>query len=454
MVVEDELIVARDIAKTVERNGYKVIGIARTAEKALGLITEHRPDLVLLDIFLNGPMTGIDLAHRLNDLGIAFIYISANSNQQVLTAAKATNPYGFIVKPFREKDVVVAMEIAKYRFDNRAISQAHTTSEKRIFPSRSSSGLKGSYSNIVGQSAPMLKVFQLVDQVAPYDSSVLLLGETGTGKEGIARCIYEKSCRKNKPFIKINCAALPESLIESELFGYEKGAFTGAFTARAGKFEQAANGTMLLDEIGEMPLDMQSKLLRVLQEKEVQRIGSSATIKTDVRIIAATSRNLEKEVAEGRFRLDLYYRLHVFPIELPPLREREKDIILLAQYFIKDYAQKTGKQVYFMSDKSLQLLSNYSWPGNVRELQHLMERAVIMTNDETIDHEFIADFILSKKTAQPLTVTGEKEALIAALEQCRYKISGMGGAAELLHITPASMLGKLKKHGIRITYSS
>ncbi|MES1250387.1 MAG: sigma-54 dependent transcriptional regulator, partial [Chitinophaga rupis] len=454
-IVEDELIVARDIRKTLERNGYKVAGVARSAELALSMIEEERPLFVLVDIFLKGDRTGIDLAAQLNRLAIPFIYVSANSNQPVLEAAKKTNPYGFIVKPFREKDLLVTLEIARYRHEQNqqlqaalaaarsstaasssmataaassfssipatpstsspasipaaasgaasspaSISTPSSTpasssgasspvaSVSSVSPSRTAlypqQGRASFCNNIIGNSAAMLRVFNLIEQVAPFDTSVLLLGESGTGKEGVAECIFRQSRRSTKPVIKINCAAVPAGLMEAELFGYEKGAFTGASDRRAGKFELAHTGTMLLDEIGEMPLEMQVKLLRVLQEKEIQRIGSSTTIKTDVRVIAATSRNLEKEVAEGRFRLDLYYRLQVFPITLPPLRQRKEDIPLLLDHFIRVYAGKTGKPVQGAKDSVINSLVEYSWPGNVRELQHLVERSVLLASGNLI----------------------------------------------------------------------
>jgi transcriptional regulator with PAS, ATPase and Fis domain len=212
------------------------------------------------------------------------------------------------------------------------------------------------------------------------------MGESGTGKEVAASCIVEASGRKDKPFIKINCAAIPAQLMEAELFGYEKGAFTGAVKCKAGKLEMAAGGTVLLDEIGDMPLNMQAKLLRVLQEKELQHIGSTTATRINIRIIAATNRNLEQEAGEGRFRLDLYYRLHVFPITLPPLRERKEDIPLLAKHFVQYYSAKLGKQVIDVDKKALEKLAHYSWPGNVRELQHRIERAILLAKDNMV-HE-------------------------------------------------------------------
>ena len=459
LIVEDELIVARDIRKTLERNGYKVAGVAGSVEKALVLIKETAPWLVLIDIILKGTLTGIDLATQLNKDGIAFIYLSANSNQPTLEAAKITNPYGFIVKPFREKDLIVTIDIAKYRYENSRQLNEHKTSgtinHEKLNEGASNVKLSAPfYNDIIGQSAAMINVFNLIQQVAGFDTSILLLGESGTGKEGVARCIFEQSKRNKKPFIKINCSAIPNNLMEAEFFGYEKGAFTGANERKAGKFELASGGTMLLDEIGEMPVDMQVKLLRVLQEKEIQRLGSTVTIRVDVRIIAATSRNLEKEVAEGRFRLDLYYRLYVFPIMLPPLRERKEDIPLLAAYFVKKIASISGKYISGISNAGMENLMAYSWPGNVRELEHAIERSILVTKGNIINEILLPSAIPGKKTIvneSDITQSleeNEREFIIATLKKTNGKIRGPGGAAELLKIPPTTLHSKMKKLGI------
>jgi DNA-binding NtrC family response regulator len=465
VIVEDELIVARDLTKTLERNGYKIAGVATTVDKALILIEETKPCLVLVDIFLKGNLTGIDLAIQLNKKGIPFIYVSANSNQAVLETAKTTNPYGFIVKPFREKDLLVTIAIARYRYDNNKrlniggampiqpiIENAYIAKDETLpyILKDNSSFCNG----IIGKSDSMMQVFKLIQQVADSDTSVLLLGESGTGKEGVARCIFQQSKRRQKPFIKINCAAIPSALIEAELFGYERGAFTGATDRKAGKFESAHGGTMLLDEIGEMPVDMQVKLLRVLQEKEIQRIGSSNTIKIDIRIIAATSKNLEKEVAEGRFRLDLYYRLHVFPIVLPSLRERKEDIPELVSHFISQLSSKSGKTVTGITSNELQKLIYYDWPGNVRELEHLIERSILMTNGTTITSIQlpVTGNALSSLAAKENTIhslqQNEREHILTALKKSDGRIRGNGGAAELLGIPPTTLHSKMKKLGI------
>ena len=466
LIVEDELIVATDIRKTLERNGIKVIGIARSTEKALELAEKFQPTLALVDIFLKGPLTGIDLAKHLNKKGIPFIYVSANSNQQVLEAAKTTDPYGFIVKPFREKDLLVTIDIARYRHENKikiSDSVSAGESKRKQQPDKSVVGDQKKIStsgseNIIGRSAPMLHVFNLIQQVAPFDTSVLILGESGTGKEGVANSIVQQSRRKNKPYIKVNCAAIPGELIEAELFGFEKGAFTGASEKRIGKFEQAAGGTILLDEVGEITPEMQAKLLRVLQEKEIQRIGGDAVIRTDIRILASTSRVLEKEVGEGKFRLDLYYRLLVFPIHLPALRDRKEDIPLLTDYYLRYYANKMGKKIPALSGGSFQKLLQYKWPGNVRELQHMIERMILLDSNEIIpEMESVAirpqQPPANKETPHIKTLEEmEKDHILSVLNQCNFKISGKGGAAEILNLPPATLRLKMKKLGIRIGY--
>lgn len=467
LIVEDELIVARDLRKTLERNGFKVVGVARTAEKALQLVEDFNPSLVILDIFLKGDLTGIDVAEHLNKKNIPFVYVSANSNQQVLEAAKTTNPFGFVLKPFRERDLLVTIDIATFRHENNkkillaqssvSVDEA-TQRTSEIRPSLSAKPQFAGYENIIGKSAPMLKVFNLIQQVASFDSSVLILGESGTGKEGVANCIVRQSKRWNKPYIRINCAAIPAELMEAEFFGYEKGAFTGANDRRAGKFELAAGGTMLLDEVGEITPEMQAKLLRALQEKEIQRIGSNTLIKTDVRILAATSRILEKEVAEGKFRLDLYYRLLVFPIHVPALRERKEDIPLLAEHFIRYYSAKTGKQIKAVDPALMQKLLQYDWPGNVRELQHVMERSVLLSRSEILSEIVLpelASVLLEedKKGARTKTLEEiERDHILSVLKQCNYKIAGKDGAAEALSLPPSTLNSKIKKLGIKISY--
>jgi formate hydrogenlyase transcriptional activator len=305
------------------------------------------------------------------------------------------------------------------------------------------------FTEIIGSGKQMQKVYHLMSLVAESNSTVLILGETGTGKELIARAIHNASHRKDKLMIKVNCAAMPANLIESELFGHEKGAFTGATERRIGKFELANNSTLFLDEIGEMPLEAQVKLLRVIQERELERVGGKDTIKVDVRIIAATNRNLEEEVEAGKFRSDLFYRLNVFPIYLPSLRERMEDVEALANFFVVKYNKNNGKNISRIAPKALQQLHSYLWPGNVRELEHLIERSVLMATDNVLREVYLpkktdkndAEENIFNKSLEEM----ERLFIINALKRCNGKISGAGGAAEVLNIPGNTLHSKMKK---------
>ncbi|WPR77322.1 sigma 54-interacting transcriptional regulator [Algoriphagus sp. NG3] len=642
LIVEDEFAVANDLRQILEKAGYRVSGIAFTVAKAIEIKNQQKPDLVLLDILLKGEQTGIDLARILGEENIPFIYVSANTNSSILEEVKTTQPYGFIVKPFREKDVLIALEIAHYRHAHRievrvrkeqalqiALTDAFSGNEpwedrllkvtslfqKHIpfdyfiigfeknhlvdayrscsffrigkeeyqtiwienflqmtgltlkkyqeiqeqipemteaiyngaafeelcrrnpikqlisktfnmesnliiplktatngtfflsfFSRQPSTYLKehlyilerlrpslaltvdrlmafdqikklseqldqenkylleevktgANFEEMIGESSALVNVFKSISQVAPTDYTVLILGETGTGKELIARAVHNRSFRKGKALIKVNCAALPPQLIESELFGHEKGSFTGATEKRIGKFELAHGGTIFLDEIGELPIELQPKLLRVLQEREIERVGGKGPIPVDVRIIAATNRNLQDEIAAGRFRSDLYYRLNVFPVKLPPLRERNEDLMPLAMHFMKKISKKLGKSLTGISESSkLQMLS-YHWPGNIRELEHLLERAAIMATSPIIslvepllsepssDHELTTSENSSMPIVKP-QIKAEKDNILKALNIANFRIRGKGGAAELLDIKPTTLEAKMARLGI------
>jgi len=317
------------------------------------------------------------------------------------------------------------------------------------------------YTEIIGESTALKDTFRLIGQVAPSDSTVLILGETGTGKELIARAIHNNSSRKNKIMVKVNCAALPANLIESELFGHEKGSFTGATERRLGKFELANNGTLFLDEIGEMPVDLQVKLLRALQEREIERVGGKETIKVDVRIIAATNRDLELEITEGRFRNDLFYRLNIFPISLPPLRERKQDIEQLAMHFIKQFNKNCGKDINSISSKAMQELMDYNWPGNIRELEHLIERSVLLANGNVLKRLLLPsaeEQLQVKAQIEEFTLRtideNEKDYILKVLKHCSGRIAGPGGAAQILGVPPTTLNSKIKRLGIKREHST
>lgn len=307
------------------------------------------------------------------------------------------------------------------------------------------------FQEIIGGSDALKYVFYKVTQIAPTDTTALILGETGTGKELIARAIHSASSRKERPLVKINCASLPANLIESELFGHERGAFTGAFAKQTGRFELANGGTLFLDEIGELPLELQAKLLRVLQDKEFERLGGTKTIKADVRLISATNRNLEQEVREGRFRQDLWYRINVFPITLPPLRQRKEDIPLLVSTFVAKLSKRMGKVIRKVPEKVMDELQNYDWPGNIRELENIIERAVISSEGPvlTLADRLVARPSPSAQAAAKSLESLEREHIVGVLEETRWKIEGKDGAAVVLGLNPSTLRGRMRKLGIR-----
>ena len=312
--------------------------------------------------------------------------------------------------------------------------------------------LEYNYENIVGQSDGLKYVLYKVEQIAPGDTTVLILGETGTGKELVARAIHGLSPRKGRALVKVNCATLPENLIESELFGHEKGAFTGAHARQLGRFEVADGATLFLDEIGELPLELQPKLLRVIQDGEFERLGSSGTIKVDVRVIAATNRNLEEEVRRGRFREDLWYRLSIFPITVPPLRERTEDIAQLVDFFVTKISKRLGKSIENIPTSVMNALQNYQWPGNIRELENVLERAVINSSGPKLrlmDELMNSDNNQELKTTQKTLEEVERDHIVRVLEQTNWKVGGNNGAAEILGLNRSTLRARIRKLGIR-----
>ncbi|SDF60166.1 DNA-binding transcriptional response regulator, NtrC family, contains REC, AAA-type ATPase, and a Fis-type DNA-binding domains [Dyadobacter soli] len=448
LIVEDQFIEANNLKIILLKADYHVLPIARSVDDALAIIDRQVPDLVLLDIFLKGERTGIDLAHILKARGIAFVYLSANSDKSVFTAAKMTGPYGFLIKPFRERDVLAMLDIAWYHHSQKVMVKDNEAKPKKTSnnPVRDRELKK-----IVGESGAIQALLKNVETVADTNVPVLLLGESGTGKELIAKFIHELSERRSGKLIVVDCAAMPPHLVESELFGHEKGSFTGATEKRIGKFEQADGGTVFLDEIGELPLDLQVKFLRVLQEMEIEPIGGKRK-KVNIRILAATNRNLEEEMANGRFRMDLYYRLNIFPINLPALRDRKSDIMPLAVYFLEMNAAKFGKNITGFSDEVRQTLTHYDWPGNVRELENLIIRAILLCHGNQIGEVQVPGPSVTGETSKGLRVKtmteSERDHILAALRQCNWKIYGPGGAAELLAINGSTLKSRMKKLGI------
>jgi DNA-binding NtrC family response regulator len=374
LVVDDESHARNALGALLGDEGYEV-ETAADAFKALGKIEEQAPDLVLTDLQMPG-MTGVDLLRKLRENGdeVVVVLMTAFGDVQTAVAAMREGAADYLTKPLDmdRLTAVLTREMERLRLRREAGSLRARLAEKY------------SFQNIVGSSAPMQTVFKTVAQVAASKASVLIGGESGTGKELIAAAIHQRSPRATGPFVKLHCAALAESLLESELFGHERGAFTGAVGRRDGRFHQASGGTLFLDEIGEISPAVQVKLLRFLQEHEFERVGGNETIRVDVRVIAATNRDLKAEVARGRFREDLFYRLNVINIVMPPLRERPSDIPLLASHFLRKYAAENGKTITGFDDAALETLTGYGWPGNVRELENVVERAVVLCNGDRI----------------------------------------------------------------------
>jgi transcriptional regulator with GAF, ATPase, and Fis domain len=311
---------------------------------------------------------------------------------------------------------------------------------------------------MVGESDALRGALEAIGAVAPTNATVLIHGETGTGKELLARRVHIMSSRRTRPLVTVNCAALPATLLESELFGHEKGAFTGALSRTAGRFERAHGGSIFLDEIGELPLELQAKLLRVLQEREFERLGGTSPIRVDVRVIAATNRDLGEAVATGRFRADLYYRLHVFPVRVPPLRERKEDILRLAGHFVSRYAARFGRRIETISDRASRALLTHSWPGNVRELENVIQRAVILTRGSELELPDWTPTPPARMTSrdggvQTLEVV-QRNHIVSVLEITRWRVSGPRGAAKLLGLKPTTLAARMKKLGISRSTSS
>lgn len=374
LVADDEENICLLLKKMLGKQGYQVF-TARDGEEAVKKTGEFKPDLLIMDLKMPGK-DGLEALKVLKEMKSQTTVIMMTAHASIKTAVEAIKQgaYDYITKPFEMEEMLLLVE--------KALECRRLTEENSYLRQEpvEGTGLGG----IIGNGPKMQEVYHFIEQVAPTDAKVLILGESGTGKELVAKAIHFCSQRKSGPFVKVNCAALPETLLESELFGHEKGSFTGAINRKLGRFELAHRGTLFLDEIGEINQATQVKLLRVLQEQEFERVGGTSTIKVDVRVVAATNKNLEKEVAEGRFRDDLYYRLNVVSLCLPPLRERKEDILLLVEHFLQKFNNSMGKKIKELSPETWQLLKNYHWPGNVRELENAVERAVVLSSSSTI----------------------------------------------------------------------
>jgi DNA-binding NtrC family response regulator len=454
LIVDDEPLNVDLLEQELGAAGYRTLS-ATSGEEALAAAAKSRPDLILLDVMMDG-IDGYEVCKRLKaseaTRAIPVVFLTALAETFEKVRAFGAGAVDYLTKPFETEELLarVGVHIALRR-EIEAHRKADATIHCLVEEIRSDRDA------IVGDSPALRRVLALAAQVAPTDSTVLIQGETGTGKELVARAIHDRSPRRERPLVRINCAALPRDLVESELFGHEKGAFTGAVQQRRGRFELADGGTLLLDEVGELPLEAQAKLLRVLQEHEFERVGGARSLRADVRVIAATNRDLQAQVAAGGFRSDLYYRLNVFPIAMPPLRERRDDIPRLVQHFAAKAARKLGKTLEGIAPAFIEQASAYDWPGNIRELENLIERAMIMSDGTRLDAiELFSKASPSDKASPAAQADATLEEIERAhirrvLERTRWAIEGERGAARLLGLNPSTLRGRLRKLGIRKT---
>ncbi len=461
LVADDEPNLRRVLSAQLHRDGYEVIAV-EDGQAALEALEAHHVDVIITDLRMPR-VDGIELLKKVTHTypDVPVIMITAHGTVDTAVEALKLGAFDYITKPFEQSEL---RNVVAKASRTRELSQRDVAAE----PSE-----PGRY-RLIGQSPPMADVYQVIEKVADTPSTVLITGESGTGKELIARALHENSSRKKKPFIRVNCAAIPRDLIESELFGYEKGAFTGAVTSKPGRFELAHDGTLFLDEIGEIPVNMQVKLLRAIQEQEFERVGGIKTIEVDVRLVAATNRDLQEEIKQGRFREDLYYRLNVVQLRLPPLRERTSDIPLLVDHFIRRFRDKLKKDVRGVTDAAMERLLAHPWPGNIRELENVIERCLLFCDGERIDvgelppeMRMVSASIPTtdaapagaeakhpserptpglKEAVREATSRVERELIVRALQQTGGNVTH---TARLLKISRKSLQTKMKELGLR-----
>ena len=448
LIIDDEESMRHMLTLILKREGYTVMATDRGSE-ALRLLENDHFDFILSDVIMP-EMDGIQLLRAIKEkrLESTVIMMSAYGTIDSAVEAMKLGAYDYVNKPFKPDEILLTLRKAEERENLRQENLRLRQAIRRDY----------AFGNIVGKSPKMMEVFETVKKVADYKVSVLISGESGTGKEMIARSIHFNSLRSHQPLVTVNCGAIPETLLESELFGYEKGAFTDAKKEKRGSFEMAHQGTIFLDEVGEMSLAAQVKFLRVLQEGEMKRLGSELPIKVDVRVIAATIKDLAKAVTEGKFREDLFYRLNVMPIHLPPLRERKEDIPLLVDHFIAKYNDQHHLTTEGISEEALARLLEYSWPGNVRELENAIERAMILSQGKRIEAECLPSEVLGKRTPWKKEIWPEEYSIKKASrameeELIRKALEKTKGnrpqAARLLEISHPSLLSKIKEYNIQ-----
>ncbi len=444
LVVDDEVNIRNALVTMLEKKRYQVRGVG-TAEEALEQLEAAPVELVITDLRMPG-IGGMEFLRRLKDKwpDTEVVVMTAYGSIDTAVVAMRYGAYDYLTKPIDRERFPIVVEKA---LERHALAHENKQLRDRL-------ETRTRFDQMVGESEPMQRVYSLVDMVSDSAVTVLLTGESGTGKELVARAIHHKSTRSHGPFVTLNCGALPENLFESELFGYEKGAFTGAMTTKVGRFELADGGTLLLDEIGELSLKSQVDFLRVLETKEFRRLGGTKLITVDARIIAATNRNLEEAVKQGDFREDLYYRLNVVPIRLPPLRERGDDIPLLAERFLSEFTAQHRREPKDVSRDAMRLLRLYAWPGNIRQLRNLMERLVITVKDSGIQPEHLPEEIqASKEDARTMVVALGSSLKDIERETIRRTLAEVTNhrekAAKLLGISLRALQYKIKEYGIR-----
>ncbi len=448
LIVDDEEGMRHMLLIILKKEGYETTSVS-DGNEALRAVESDDYDFILCDIKMPG-MDGLTLLQELKKRGCnsTIIMMSAYGTMDTAIEAMKMGAYDYISKPFKSDEIILTIKKAEERERLR---------KENILLKKEVEG-RYKFSNIIAKSKKMLEIFETISKIASYKSTVLIIGESGTGKELIAKAIHYNSPRRNRAFIPINCGAIPENLLESELFGHVKGAFTDAIFTKKGLFEEADGGTIFLDEISDLPLSLQVKLLRVLQEDEIRRVGDTKPIKVDVRIIAASIRDLADEVKMGRFREDLFYRLNVLNIHLPPLRERKEDIPLLVNHFIEKFNKKIGKNIKGITSEAMKMLMDYEWKGNVRELENVIERAVILADGECISTEHLPEGIMKAVTEPVVSITEgefsikkassalEKELIKRALQ---YTGGNRTKAAKLLEISHKALLYKMQGYGIK-----
>ncbi len=440
LVVDDETIVRESLGDWLKEGGYPVL-TAEDGYGALEVVKKEKPGIMIADLVMPG-MDGIELMRKAKALlpGIEVIIITAYASIPTAIAAMKEGAYDYIEKPFSpERAELLVEKLSQYRElveENIALRQKLEDHYR--------------FENIIAKSSKMQRLIELIKTVAKSNATVLITGESGTGKELVARAIHSRSDRHNKPFVAVSCAALPESLLESELFGHEKGSFTGAHAQKKGKFEFANGGTLFLDEVGEMSVNIQVHLLRVLEEKEFTRVGGNEPIKVDVRVISATNKDLTKAIERQEFREDLYYRLNVVNIDLPPLRERKEDIPLLAEHFLNKFASENRKEITGFTPAAMEFLLDHDWPGNVRELENSIERAVILAKDDLIDITDLRQKGMAPASAGKPTRNLKEIEKAHILSTLRETGENYSEAARSLGISRMTLYNKVKEYGISV----